>query len=143
MRHGNAAQRQPRRVFARGNPVQGAERVTRRNAGLEGVAERVELYTADMRHLPFDEGSFDVVVSSLAIHNVSGAAERARALGEAARVLKRGGRLVVADIRHTAEYARELEACGMTITDRRSLGARFWYAFGPWAATRLVAATRP
>jgi len=40
-------------------------------------------------------------------------------------------------------YARELEACGLKITDRRSLGIRFWYAFGPWAATRLVAAIKP
>jgi arsenite methyltransferase len=120
-----------------------AERVTRRNATLEGVAGRTELHTGDMRQLPFDDESFDVVVSSLAIHNVSGAPERAKALREAARVLKRGGRLVIADIRHTAVYARELEASGLTITDRRSLGVRFWYGFGPWAATRLVAANKP
>jgi SAM-dependent methyltransferase len=50
-----------------------AEQVTRRNAALEGVAERVELHTADMCQLPFDSASFDVVVGSLAIHNVPGA----------------------------------------------------------------------
>lgn len=115
-----------------------AEQVTRRNAVLEGVAERVELHTADMRQLPFDDGSFDVVVSSLAIHNVPGAGERARALREAARVLKKGGKLAIADIRHTRAYARELEACGLRVTERRSLGGRFWYA----AALRLVAAIK-
>ena len=120
-----------------------AEQVTRRNAALEGVAERVELHTADMRQLPFKDGSFDVVVSSLAIHNVSDEKERAEALHEAARVLKSGGKLVIADIRHTRAYANELEACGLKITDRRSLGARFWYGFGPWVATRLVAAIKP
>jgi arsenite methyltransferase len=120
-----------------------AEQVTRRNAALEGVTGRVGLHTADMRQLPFDEGSFDVVVSSLAIHNVPGAPERARALGEAARVLKGGGTLLIADIRHTAVYARELEPWGLTITAHRSLGVRFWYAFGPWAATRLVTAIKP
>ena len=120
-----------------------AEQVTRRNAALEGVAERVELHTADMRQLPFDDGSFDVVVSSLAIHNVPGAGERARALREAARVLKKGGKLAIADIRHTRAYAGELEACGLKITERRSLGVRFWYGAGPWAATRLVAAIKP
>jgi ubiquinone/menaquinone biosynthesis C-methylase UbiE len=77
-----------------------AEQVTHRNAALEGVADRIELHTADMRRLPFDDGSFDVVVSSLAIHNVPGAGERAKALREAARVLKQGGKLAIADIRH-------------------------------------------
>jgi SAM-dependent methyltransferase len=120
-----------------------AERVTRRNADLEGVAGRVELHTADMRQLLFGDGSFDVVVSSLVIHNISGAGERAKALREVARVLKPGGKLVIADIRHTRAYASELEACGLKITERRSLGVRFRYAAGPWAATRLVAAIKP
>jgi SAM-dependent methyltransferase len=109
-----------------------AEQVTRQNAVLEGVADRVELHTADMRTLPFDDGSFDVVVSSLAIHNVFGAVERAKALREAARVLKKGGKLAIADIRHTRAYARELEACGLKITERRSLRGLF----------RLVAAIK-
>ncbi len=115
-----------------------AEQVTRRNAALEGVTDRVELHTADMRKLPFDDGSFDVVVSSLAIHNLPGAGERARALCEAARVLKPGGKLMIADVRYTRVYARELAACGLKITERRSLGVRFWYAF----AVRLVAAIK-
>jgi ubiquinone/menaquinone biosynthesis C-methylase UbiE len=72
-----------------------------------------------MRQLPFDDGSFDVVVSSLAIHNVPGAGERARALREAARVLKKGGKLAIADIRDVHAYASEREACGLKITERR------------------------
>jgi SAM-dependent methyltransferase len=102
-----------------------AEQVTRENAEREGVADRVELHSADMRDLPFDDGSFDVVVSSLAIHNVAGAGERAKALREAARVLKNDGKLAIADIRYTRAYASELEAWGLKITDRRSLGPRF------------------
>ena len=93
-----------------------------------------------MRHLPFPDESFDVVVSSLAIHNVPAADDRAKALREAARVLKKGGRLMIADIRHVGTYAGELAASGLTITDRRSLGIRFWYAFGPWAATYVIEA---
>jgi arsenite methyltransferase len=144
-----AAQRLPRGravgvdVWSATDQSGNAEEVTRKNAALESVAERVELHTADMRRLPFDDGSFDVVVSSLAIHNVPGAGERAKALREAARVLKPDGKLAIADIRHTRAYARELEACGLKITERRSLGSRFWYGAGPWAATRLVAAIKP
>ena len=139
-----AAQRLPRGravgvdVWSTMDQSGNAEQVTRRNAVLEGVAERVELHTVDMRQLPFDDGSFDVVVSSLAIHNVPGAGERARALREAARVLKKGGKLAIADVRHTRAYASELEACGLKVTERRSLGGRFWYA----AALRLVAAIK-
>jgi arsenite methyltransferase len=144
-----AAQRLPRGravgidVWSTRDQSGNAEQVTLRNAALEGVADRVELHTADMRQLPFADGSFDVVVSSLAIHNVPGAAERARALREATRVLKKGGKLAIVDVRHTRTYASELEACGLKITERRSLGVRFWYAVGPWAATRLVAAIKP
>ena len=144
-----AAQRLPRGravgvdVWSTTDQSGNAEQVTRQNAVLEGVAERVELHTADMRQLPFDDGSFDVVVSSLAIHNVPGAGERARALREAARVLKKGGKLAIADIRHAHAYASELEACRLKITERRSLGFRSWYAAGPWAATRLGAGIKP
>ena len=144
-----AAQRLPRGravgvdVWSAKDQSGNAEQVTRQNADLEGVADRVELHTADMRQLPFEDGSFDVVVSSLAIHNISGAGERAKALREAARVLKTGGKLAIADIRHTSAYAKELEGCGLKVTERRSLGVRFWYAAGPWAATRLVAAVKP
>ncbi len=101
-----AAQRLPRGqavgvdVWSTKDQSGNAERVTRQNAELEGVADRVELHTADMRELPFDDGSFDVVVSSLAIHNVPGAGERARALCEAARVLKKCGKLAIVDVRY-------------------------------------------
>jgi Methyltransferase domain len=43
------------------------------NARAEGVAERVELCDGDARRLPFDSQSFDLVVSSLALHNIPGA----------------------------------------------------------------------
>jgi arsenite methyltransferase len=123
-----AAQRLPRGkavgvdVWSTRDQSGNAEQVTRNNAALEGVADRIELHTADMRQLPFADGSFDVILSSLAIHNVPGAGERAKALREAARVLKPGGKLLIADIRHTRAYARELERSGLTITERRSLG---------------------
>jgi arsenite methyltransferase len=116
--------------------------VTRRNADLEGVADRVELHTGDMRDLPFADDSFDVVLSSLAIHNIADAAGRARAVEQAARVLRPGGRLVIADFRATGEYAARLGALGLSDVRVRRLGWRYWYG-NPWAATVLVTATRP
>lgn len=82
------------------------------NAKAEGVANRVKIENADARKLPFGASSFDVVVSSLAVHNIDGAGERAKALREMARVLKPGGYLAILDIFHAGEYAKVLEQLG-------------------------------
>ena len=58
---------------------------TRRNAIAEEVSDQVELHTADMTALPFKDDCFDVVVSSMAIHNVKGADRRDRAIDEVVR----------------------------------------------------------
>jgi arsenite methyltransferase len=115
---------------------------TRRNATAEGVADRVELQTGDMTALPFEDNSFDVLVSSLAIHNISGSAGREKAINEAVRVLRPGGRLMIADIKATGRYYAQLAKLGMSNLARRRLGWRFWWG-GPWAPTRLVTATKP
>ena len=111
----------------------------RQNAEREGVADRVELHTGDMTAMPFEEASFDVVLSSLAIHNIKSAEGRQRAIDEATRVLKPGGRLLIADFRQTHTYAERLSQVGLTEVAERGLGWRFWYG-GPWTATRLVTA---
>ena len=89
------------------------------NAAACGVSDRVELVDGDMCAMPFEDGRFDIVVSSMAIHNVYSADERARSLHEVARVLKPGGRVLLQDFRHSADYARELRALGFTGVRRR------------------------
>jgi arsenite methyltransferase len=87
---------------------------TMANARAEGVEDRVEVRDADMRALPLDDSTVDVVVSSLAIHNVTGDAERHKALREIVRVLKPGGRVGILDIAHVGDYAKEFRAAGMS-----------------------------
>jgi arsenite methyltransferase len=115
---------------------------TRRNAIAEGVADRVKLHTGDMTALSFEDDSFDVVVSSLAIHNIKGRAGREQAINEAVRVLRPGGRLLIADMRGTRAHEIQLAKIRMNDVARRRLGWQFWWG-GPWAATRLVTATKP
>ncbi len=92
-----------------------------RNAKAEGVENRVKIESADARKLPFGASSFDVVVSSLAIHNIQSGPERAKALREIARVLKPGGRVAIFDIYHTSEYAKGLQQLGLTDVNLSSL----------------------
>jgi arsenite methyltransferase len=114
---------------------------TLRNAELEGVADRVEVQTADITDLPFDDNSIDVIVSSLVVHNISSQDGREMAISEAARVLRPGGRLVLVDIFFSNRYARQLRELGWTDVRRRNLGWRMWW--GPGMGTHVVTATKP
>ncbi len=118
-----------------------AKDVTLRNASLEGVSERVQVETADMRSLPFPDATFDLVVSSLAIHNIRSRADRRQAISEGFRVMKPGGRMVIADIRATALYADALRMLGASDVERHRLGWRFWWG-NPVAATTLLTASK-
>jgi arsenite methyltransferase len=83
------------------------------NAMVEGVADKVDVQTGDARKLPFANGSFDVVLSSMALHNIYNAGERQTAVCEIARVLKSGGRVLIFDVRHIRQYAATLRDAGL------------------------------
>jgi len=97
------------------------------NAKSEGVENRVEVKTADMRKMPFADGTFDVILSRAAIHNLYSADDRASAVREIARVLRPGGRALIDDIRHPAEYTSVLAESGCTVQRLSSAANAFFW----------------
>lgn len=122
-------------LWRQGDQSGNAAEATERNAVAEGVADRVQLHTADMTALPFENARFDVIVSSIAIHNVDRPG-RDKAIEEAVRVLRPGGRLMIADFAATRQYLARLKELGMTNVERINLGWRMWWT-GPWLSTHL------
>jgi SAM-dependent methyltransferase len=107
------------------------------NAVAAGVADRVQVHTADLTALPFPDASFDVVTSAMAIHNIPSAEGRDRALDEAVRVLRPGGQLLVADPWFSVRaYAAHLGRGTV-----RPLGPGYWYG-GPWFGVSLLHAVK-
>lgn len=72
--------------------------VCERNAVIEGVAKAVTFQEASAAALPFDDESFDVVVSNLVFHEVRDVTDKKLLLKEALRVLKKGGQFVLQDL---------------------------------------------
>ena len=107
------------------------------NALIERVEDRVDVVTGDGRLLPYVDGAFDAVVSSMVVHNIPDSVGRARVIREAARVLRPGGRLIVVDMQRTHEYVAVLRALRWSEVSR---SRRVWRMFPP---VRYVSGTKP
>jgi arsenite methyltransferase len=111
--------------------------VTLANARAEGVADRVEIKTGDMRALPLPDCSVDAVVASLSIHNIPAKKGRVQAIQEIHRVLKPGGQIALLDFTATDEYIASFRALGWEVLNRSA--PSFWM-FPP---VRMVTGRRP
>ncbi len=76
-----------------------ADMVARASRNLLPVADRATATRADATSLPFPDGRFDFVLSAAMLHH---AVAWERALAEAVRVLRPGGRLIGFDLTDTA-----------------------------------------
>lgn len=100
-------------------------KAARANARAAGVAARVSLVTGEATRLPFDDVTFDVVVSTSTFHNISPSSARRRAIEEALRVLRPGGTLLIFDILYTPSYATAAKIGG-TRNVRLSAPSMLW-----------------
>ncbi len=110
---------------------------TLQNAEAEGVRDRVRVETGDAREMPFDDQTFDLVLSSWALHNIPNSDGREEAVQEIVRVLKPGGKVAIIDISVTKEYAKTLIDAGMQ--DVEVSGPNFLFVI----PSRTVTATKP
>jgi SAM-dependent methyltransferase len=108
---------------------------TVRNARIEGVADRVEIRDGDARKLDFPNESFDIVVSSLALHNIREKAEREQAILEIIRVLKPGGQVAIYDVKRISEYQKIFLESG---TEQVRLSGRsYWFLLPTFILTAI------
>ncbi|HEV2202222.1 MAG TPA: class I SAM-dependent methyltransferase [Bryobacteraceae bacterium] len=84
----------------------------RANARKEGAADRIKFEEGDLRKLASPPENFDVVLSAFALHWLADEPDRDQAVRELFRVLKPGGRLVIADTMHVGRYAQILKESG-------------------------------
>lgn len=88
-----------------------------KNAVIEGTENKLEIVNCDMRNMPFQDNYFDVVISSLAIHNIENKDERKKALNEIARITKVNGKIAILDLANIQEYAHILKENGFKIKE--------------------------
>lgn len=88
-----------------------------KNAVIEGTENKLEIVNGDMRDMPFEDNYFDVVISSLAIHNIENKDGRKKALNEIARITKVNGKIAILDLANIQEYAHILKENGFEIKE--------------------------
>jgi SAM-dependent methyltransferase len=85
------------------------------NIALEGVAAKSAIMSEDARTMSFADGSMDVILSNLCLHNIYEQPGRTKACQEIARVLRPGGVAVISDYKLMKEYARTLAQAGLAV----------------------------
>jgi arsenite methyltransferase len=114
-----------------------SQQETLRNVEIEGVSGRVEVRSDNATAMQFPDATFDVVLSNLCLHNIPDREARDRACREIIRVLKPGGRAIISDFKHTANYVAAFQSAGATASRGRP---DLLHTFPP---LRIVAAVKP
>ena len=95
-----------------------SEAATRQNLELEGISDHCTLRGVPAQEMPFPDGSFDVILSNLCLHNIYDRETRRRAVEQIIRVLKPGGVAIISDYKLTGEYTWQLQTAGLLVQRR-------------------------
>jgi len=95
-----------------------------RNAAAEEVTDRIEFIEfreADARNMPFANRTFDVMLSSGALHHIShNPADHEHAVREMVRVLKPGGQIMLWGVTRMIDASASRNAAGRcSVRDQR------------------------
>lgn len=85
------------------------------NLAVEGVTEKTDLKSEDVRRMSFPDATFDLVVSNLCLHNIASAAGREKACEEMIRVLRPGGVAIISDFKNVRAYAAMFRRHGFEV----------------------------
>jgi SAM-dependent methyltransferase len=75
-----------------------SKKLCEKNAEIEGVGDHMTFVQGSASKLPFEDGTFDIVVSCLTFHEVNDESDKTKVLHEALRVLRSGGEFVFMDL---------------------------------------------
>lgn len=84
------------------------------NARQAGVADRIHFVSGSAANVPFASGTFDLVISHFTLHHLDRPEEM---LNEAARVARRGGQVIIKDLRRVSR----LKAAGLLVFSKHVL----------------------
>jgi arsenite methyltransferase len=96
------------------------------NASAFGVADRVRVVTGDMSDPQLPDGSADLVLACLSIHDIHDRDRRRGVIDHAARILRPDGRLAIVDLAKTAQYAADARTAGLVDVVRTRPTALMW-----------------
>ncbi|MFT8459920.1 MAG: class I SAM-dependent methyltransferase [Liquorilactobacillus ghanensis] len=106
------------------------------------LSNKVKLKTANILDMPFNDNEFDLIISSLVLHNIKPFEKRKEALVNIARVQKQKGQLVIMDIGYeTSKYVRILKDLGYQNVNIVNTGYNGWWGT-PMVPTFVITATK-
>jgi len=114
-----------------------SKEVCEENATLVGVSDRVQFVQGTASSLPYEDETFDAVISNFVYHEIRDMADKREAVRESLRVLRNGGRFALRDCfledryyGETSEFLKAVKEWGISEVDLEPTSSLRWV---PWS----------